>query len=57
MQTKRSSDHEKLVAEKKGSPFRETRTKMALSGPAPREVGFAYGYGYIQAALQAIETS
>ena len=30
---------------------------MALSGPAPREVGFAYGYGYIQAALQAIEAS
>ena len=26
-----------------------------LSGPAPREVGFAYTYGYIQAALQAVD--
>mgnify|MGYP001472499625 CR=1 FL=1 len=28
-----------------------------LSGRAPREVGFAYGYGYIHAALQAIQAA
>ena len=26
-----------------------------LSGPEPRKVGFAYAYGYIHAALQAVE--
>ncbi len=28
-----------------------------ISGPSPREVGFAYSYGYIHAALQAVSAS
>ncbi len=28
-----------------------------LSGPAPREVGYAYSYGYIHAAMQAIDAA
>ena len=27
-----------------------------LSGPAPREVGFAYSYGYIHAAMQVVDS-
>ena len=26
-----------------------------ISGPEPRKVGFAYTYGYIQAAMQAVD--
>ena len=28
-----------------------------LSGPAAREVGFAYTYGYIHAAMQSVDAT